>query len=108
LASEGRIENARGSQTAGDVIMARHEVASEMAGFGAGTPAADLFFELGMQKSTGRDGGVDLVAAHKWFNIAAAKGSAEAARMRGEVAAEMSAAQIAEAQKAARAYLALH
>ena len=51
---------------------------------------------------------MDLVAAHKWFNIAAAKGVREAIRMRSEIAAEMSVADIAEAQRAARDFLSLH
>jgi len=69
---------------------------------------ADGCFSLGMIYSAGAGVAVDLVQAHKWFNIAAAKGLADAARMRGEVAAEMSSAEIAEAQRAARAFLSLH
>jgi hypothetical protein len=68
----------------------------------------ETYLALGLQSSAGRDGAVDLVAAHKWFNIAAAKGIREAARMRSEVAAEMSAADIAEAQRAARDFLRMH
>jgi uncharacterized protein len=36
---------------------------------------ADILFELGMMYATGRDCETDMVAAHKWFNIAAIKGS---------------------------------
>jgi uncharacterized protein len=68
----------------------------------------ETYLALGLQSSAGRDGAVDLVAAHKWFNIAAAKGLREAVRMRSEVAAEMSAADIAEAQRAARDFLRMH
>ena len=39
------------------------------------TAQADILFELGMMYATGRDCDADLVAAHKWFNIAAIKGS---------------------------------
>lgn len=34
--------------------------------------------------ATGRDCDIDLIAAHKWFNIAAIKGSARAAELRSE------------------------
>ncbi len=89
--------------------MARFELPSlDMAQIVGSVPTAQSYFELGLQHSTGRAGGIDLVEAHKWFNIAAAKGCREAIQMRGEVAGEMSSAEIAEAQRAARAFLALH
>ena len=89
--------------------MARFDIpCAEMGQIAGSLPTADTYFDLGLQYSTGRMGGVDLVAAHKWFNIAAAKGSREAVAMRGEVASEMTSAEIAEAQRAARAFLALH
>jgi TPR repeat protein len=62
-------------------------------------------FELGMMYASGRDVPVDLVTAHKWFNIAATKGHAEAAQLRREIAAEMSDAEIGQAQRAARDWL---
>ncbi len=34
----------------------------------------DVLFDLGMIYSTGRSGLIDLVAAHKWFTLAALKG----------------------------------
>ena len=52
--------------------------------------------------ATGRAGSRDLVAAHKWFNLAALRGNAEAIRWRREIAAEMSGEEIAAAQRAAR------
>ncbi|HVZ13169.1 MAG TPA: hypothetical protein VG894_01800 [Bauldia sp.] len=61
-----------------------------------------------MAYSAGREVNADLVAAHKWFNIAAVKGMAEAASYRQEVAREMTAAAIAEAQRAAREWLRTH
>jgi uncharacterized protein len=89
--------------------MARFDIPSaDMAQIAGTLPTAEAYFELGLQCSTGRTGAVDLVSAHKWFNVAAAKGSREAIAMRGEVAGEMSAGEIAEAQRAARAFLALH
>ncbi len=44
----------------------------------------------------------DYVRAHKWFNIAAARGYADAAKSRDMVAKLMTPAQIAEAQRLAR------
>ena len=52
------------------------------------TAQADILFELGMMYATGRDCDTDLVAAHKWFNIAAIKGSARAAELRSELSAD--------------------
>lgn len=69
-------------------------------------PAA--LFELGCLYAAGRDVALDYVAAHKWFNVAAARGSAVAACRRQELAAEMSAAEIAAAQREARAFLTHH
>ena len=85
--------------------MARFEIAEvEAAAFGANANA-DVFFELGMMYSTGRSVPADFVTAHKWFNIAAMRGNREAARHRREIAAEMSEAEIAAAQRAARDWL---
>jgi hypothetical protein len=44
----------------------------------------------------------DYVAAHMWFNLSAAQGNANAAENRNNVAARMTPAQIAEAQRLAR------
>jgi TPR repeat protein len=86
--------------------MARFEILdSTMAPLGEGPAAGDVLFELGMMYSIGRDVPVDLVAAHKWFNLAATKGSADAIRLRREVAGQMSDAEIAAAQRAARDWL---
>ena len=65
----------------------------------------EAFYELGIAYASGRSVPVDLVAAHKWFNIASMKGHADAARMRREIAAEMSDAEIGQAQRAARDWL---
>lgn len=89
--------------------MARFEIPSiETAQFAGAGVSAELYLEMGIQYSSGRGGLLDLVEAHKWFNIAALRGNRDAVRMRGEIAAEMSAAQIAEAQRAARAFLSVH
>ena len=68
----------------------------------------DVLFELGLMFSTGREGGVDFVAAHKWFNLAALKGRADAIRLRRELAEQMSVQDIALAQREARAWMTAH
>ena len=50
----------------------------------------------------------DLVAAHKWFNVAFAQGYRTAARCRSELAREMSTEEIAAAQREARLFLTRH
>lgn len=89
--------------------MARFEApligALESGGVGG---TADTLFELGMMHCAGREAELDLVAAHKWFNLAALRGNAEARRYRMEIALEMTKAQIAEAQRQAREWLRCH
>jgi TPR repeat protein len=75
---------------------------------GAVPVTADEIFELGMMYASGREVPVDLITAHKWFNIAAMKGHGEAAQLRREVAAEMQDAEIGQAQRAARDWLKAH
>ena len=67
--------------------------------------SCETFYEHGLMHASGRSGAADLVSAHKWFNIAAMKGHVDAARMRREIAAEMSDAEIGQAQRAARDWL---
>ena len=63
-------------------------------------------YELGVAYSTGSGGvEVDLVEAHKWFNLAALNGSELAQECRAEISEDMSAREIAEAQRQARAWL---
>ncbi|MDB5696277.1 MAG: hypothetical protein JWN21_1820 [Sphingomonas bacterium] len=67
---------------------------------------ADALYDLGVCYSTGTAGvAIDLVEAHKWFNLAAVSGSVEAQESRSEVAEDMTAREIASAQAAARAWL---
>jgi TPR repeat protein len=70
-----------------------------------GEASGDMFLRLGMMYSTGTEVPTDYVSAHKWFNLAAMRGSAEAIRLRREVAVQMSDAEIAVAQRAARDWL---
>jgi TPR repeat protein len=70
----------------------------------AGDPEA--LYELGVAYSTGTHGlDVDLVEAHKWFNLAALNGSERGQECRAEIAEEMTAREIADAQRQARAWL---
>jgi uncharacterized protein len=63
-------------------------------------------FDLGIAYSTGTgDIDVDLVEAHKWFNLAAVNGSEEAMMCRADISDDMTAREIAEAQRQARAWL---
>src|ERR1700682_5665250 len=65
----------------------------------------DVLFDLGMLYASGRSGLVDLVAAHKWFTLAALKGRVDAIPLRREVAEMMSEVEIAMAQREARAWM---
>ena len=53
------------------------------------TAIPDVLFERGLYWASGRSGVVNLVAAHKWFNLAALKGRADAISMRREIADTM-------------------
>jgi hypothetical protein len=68
----------------------------------------DVLFERGLYWASGRSGVVNLVAAHKWFNLAALKGRADAIELRREVAELMSELEIAMAQREARAWVTAH
>ncbi len=68
----------------------------------------DYLLELGLLHSTGRSAPADFLAAHKWFNLSAQRGNKMAARLRSEVAAEMSASDVASAQRAAREWMTKH
>ena len=71
-----------------------------------GTP--DALFELGLMYCVGRDVDIDLIEAHKWFNLAALRGNDEAKRYRLEIAREMSRTDISRAQRLAREWIATH
>ena len=88
--------------------MARMDISTEKAELAAQTGAPNALFELGMLYATGRDVAPDLVVAHKWFNLAAVRGNGVALIHRRELALEMSAMQIAEAQKLAREWITTH
>lgn len=88
--------------------MARFDMnASEMATMG-GETRADALCEMGLMYATGRGCPVDLVAAHKWLNIAAIKGCDRAAELRNDVAHTMSKLELAAALRAAREWMTVH
>ena len=72
------------------------------------TAIPDVLFERGLYWASGRSGVVNLIAAHKWFNLAALKGRVDAIAMRREVAEQMSEIEIATAQREARAWMVAH
>jgi hypothetical protein len=74
----------------------------------AATAIPDVLFERGLYWSSGRSGVVNLIAAHKWFNLAALKGRVDAVQMRREVAELMSETEIAAAQRDARDWITTH
>lgn len=87
-------------QTMTDLALARWLVA-------AAEGDAHACFDLGVAFSTGSNGAeCDLIEAHKWFNLAAARGHDEAAHCRADIAEDMTAREIAEAQRRARQWLA--
>lgn len=70
---------------------------------------SDALLDLGFAYSTGSGGcPLDLISAHKWFNLAALAGSAAAQYCRADIAEQMSQREIAEAQRQARTWLASH
>ena len=80
-------------------------VASCLAAAAQGDVSA--YYDLGVAYSTGSHGvDCDLVEAHKWFNLAAVNGHAEAQMCRADISDEMTAREIAEAQRRAREWIA--
>ncbi len=87
-------------ETATDLL-----VASCLAAAAAGDIHA--YFDLGVVYSTGSHAlACDLIEAHKWFNLAAVAGHEEAQLCRADISEEMTAREIAEAQRRAREWLA--
>ena len=81
----------------------------ELAATSAAEPAdAEGCFGRGMIYSAGAGVPVDLIEAHKWFNIAAMRGHGDGARLRREIAELMSDSEIGRAQRAARDWLKAH
>ena len=69
--------------------------------------SGDELFRMGLLYSTGQGGApLDYVSAHMLFNLAAMRGSLEAKVYRKELSQEMDPADVADAQRAAREWLA--
>ncbi len=66
---------------------------------------ADELYRVGLMYSEGCGVGVDILAAHKWFNLAASRGHREAKLCRQEMAEMMGANDIVKAQRMAREWL---
>ncbi|WP_075290263.1 sel1 repeat family protein [Pararhizobium arenae] len=88
--------------------MARFDIQNASDAAMGGENRADVFCEMGLMYATGRGCDIDLVAAHKWLNIAAIKGSDRAAALRADLAATMSKTELATALRAAREWMTLH
>jgi uncharacterized protein len=71
----------------------------------ARTGRPEALYNLGLAYSTGQGVAQDYVVAHKWFNLAAMRGLNAAKGWRNQIAEEMNAGQIAQAQKLAREWL---
>ena len=64
-------------------------------------------YQAGLECAAGIDAEVDLVAAHKWFNLAASKGHEEARIQRQEVSDLLSSEDVKVALSAARDWMRL-
>jgi TPR repeat protein len=72
----------------------------------AATGDTEALYQLGVAFSSGTNGAdLDLIEAHKWFNLAALRGDSRSQECRHEISEEMTAREIAEAQRQARAWL---
>ncbi len=67
--------------------------------------SAEDLYRLGLIYSEGLDVVVDLVSAHKFFNLAATRGHREAKLCRQEMAEMMSQTEVLKAQRAAREWM---
>jgi len=65
---------------------------------------ADAQYMLGRLHEAGNGTAQDFVQAHKWYNLAAARGHGHAAEARDALAKRMTAGQVAEAQAATRGW----
>jgi len=86
--------------------MARYEANSrDLVELAAEAGMPDALFELGLMYCSGRGVGLDMVEAHKWFNLAAARGNDDARRYRAEISRELSRSEIGDAQRRAREWM---
>ncbi len=73
---------------------------------GLAAPIGETLFSMGLRYAAGREGDVDLVSAHMYFNLADQMGVEEAAAHRQDLGAMMSKAEIGRALRLAREWLA--
>lgn len=66
---------------------------------------AESQYDLGLLYSTGKGVPLDYVTAHKWFNLAALRGMADAREHRAELAGQMSSGDVNEALRLARGWI---
>lgn len=86
--------------------MAYADVQIEVPEFGLTKEApADELYHIGLVYSEGLGVAIDLIAAHKWFALAAARGHREAKFCRQEMADMMCSEDVTKAQRAAREWL---
>ncbi len=67
--------------------------------------SANDLYRVALMYSEGSDVAVDLVSAHKFFNLAATRGHRDAKICRQEMAEMMSQAEVLKAQRAARDWM---
>lgn len=67
--------------------------------------SVEELYRVALAYSEGLDVAVDLISAHKFFNLAATRGHREAKLCRQEMADMMSTAEIQKAQRAAREWM---
>jgi hypothetical protein len=121
FANKGRVQAAPGGKVTAAIdrrppkqktvgsVMARLDLNSHGPEEGASAGGtSDALLQLGLTYCVGRDVDVDLIEAHKWFNLAALRGNEEAKRHREEIARDMSKIDIARAQRLAREWVAAH
>ncbi|RZV31018.1 MAG: sel1 repeat family protein [Sphingomonadaceae bacterium] len=100
-----KLTSIHGGLTAKETVGEENMVIAQcLAAAAAGETIA--LYDLGVIYSTGSHGAeYDLTEAHKWFNLAASRGHEEAAWCRADISDEMTAREIAEAQRRARDWL---
>ena len=67
--------------------------------------SANDLYRVALMYSEGSDVAVDLISAHKFFNLAATRGHRDAKICRQEMAEMMSQAEVLKAQRAARDWM---
>ena len=95
----GPYEDAKAAYNKGDYAAVRRLLSSFILALAGNS---DAQHNLGVMYYSGRGVPQDYVQAHMWWSLAAAKGDADAINNLDQIAAKMTPAQIAEAQKLAR------